>query len=73
MRDVFHGMDAKRQQTHTIKLSIPYTVLNTAICGGISGGSQTWRPFSELPGKDDFLTHPQRPWPPPTQNTSALQ
>jgi hypothetical protein len=69
---LFHGVDAKRQQTHKIERRIPHAVFNAAICGGVSGGNQTWRPFSELPGRDDFLTHPRRPWPPPTQNTSAL-
>jgi hypothetical protein len=54
----FHGVDAERQQTHKIKRSVPYAVLNTAIHGGVSGGSQTWHPFSELPGRDYFLTHP---------------
>jgi hypothetical protein len=50
MRAFFHGVDAERQQTHKIERRVPHAVFNTAIHGGISGGSQTWCPFSELPG-----------------------
>ncbi len=50
----FHGVDAERQRTHKIERRIPHAVCNTAICGGVSGGSQTWHPFSELPVRDDF-------------------
>jgi hypothetical protein len=53
-RHFFMGGDTKRQQTHVIKQSVPYAVLNTAIRGGVSGRSRTWRPFSEFLGRDDF-------------------
>ncbi len=48
------------------------SILQFVVASAAEGGSRTRHPFSELPGRDDFLTHPQRPRPPPTQNTSAL-
>jgi ribosome modulation factor len=49
MRAFFDGVVTKRQRTHKIERRIPHTVFDTALHGGISGGSQTWCPFSESP------------------------
>ncbi len=68
-----HGMDAKSQQTDTVKWCVPHKLSHHEICGGVHCRSQTQQFIPQLPDWNDFLTNIGQPWSPATQNTRLLQ